>query len=62
MLQFISLHSFWNGNQRYLGESCNQIDSCRNDLFGLQCTVYNICLSKNKKTTHELRLNLIFFY
>ncbi len=45
-------YTFWNGNQcenqRYFGEPCNQSDSCRSDIFGLQCTSYNICSSKKE--------------
>ncbi len=44
------LHSFWNGsqceNQRYENASCLNSDWCRNDPFGLVCSISNVCTSK----------------
>jgi hypothetical protein len=44
------LYSFWNGsqceNQRYENASCLNDDWCRNDPFGLICSVSHICISK----------------
>jgi hypothetical protein len=44
------LHSFWNGsqcvNQRYENASCLSNEWCRNDPFGLICSMSNICTSK----------------
>lgn len=43
-------HTFWNGsqcvNQRYENASCLNNKWCRNDPFGLVCSVSNICTSK----------------
>ena len=44
------LHSFWNGsqcgNQRYENASCLSDEWCRNDPFGLICSMSQICISK----------------
>ena len=44
------LHSFWNGseceNQRYENASCLNDEWCRNDPFGLICSMSQICISK----------------
>ena len=46
------LHSFWNGsqceNQRYENASCSSDEWCRNDPFGLICSVFNICIGKTQ--------------
>jgi hypothetical protein len=45
------LHSFWNGslceNQRYENASCLNDEWCRNDPFGLICSMSNVCISKS---------------
>jgi hypothetical protein len=42
------LHSFWNGsqceNQRYENASCLNNEWCRNDPFGLICSVSQVCI------------------
>ena len=47
------MHSFWNGsqceNQRYENASCVNNEWCRNDPFGLICSVSNVCISKALK-------------
>lgn len=44
------LHSFWNEsvcqNQRYENASCLTDEWCRNDPFGLICSVANVCTRK----------------
>jgi hypothetical protein len=44
------LHSFWNGsqciNQRYENASCLTDEWCRNDPFGLICSMSHICINK----------------
>ncbi|CAF3917958.1 unnamed protein product [Adineta steineri] len=49
------LHLFWNGsqceNQRYENASCLNNDWCRNDPFGLICSVSNVCIISSAQAT-----------